>query len=163
MKQFICYSLCLILCFACTSVRPWNRKNISLELTMTPNIPFGVEGNVLPISYSLKNKSNNPFHACFARERRIVIKGSRSAVGTWAKGYNSIVDHPTCMKGSHFTLEPSSTLEFVNDFEIPKVGGGEAIMLSTVILLDPNDCDQYGCSAWAISTKWVHFEIREAN
>jgi hypothetical protein len=129
---------------------------------MAPSAPFGVEGHILPVRYFLKNKSNVPFHACFGNDRIIVIKGSRSAIGTFAKGFDKIVDHPTCIKDSRFTLEPSATLEFINNFEIPKVGSGDAIMLSTVTLLDPNDCDEYGCSTWRVSTKWLHYEIKEA-
>ena len=113
--------------------------------------PNAVVGQPFEVTFEVTNVSSTTVEACFGEAFLVVFRTAREAQG-WAE----TVSHPDCVQ--RFRLEPGEEAAHVYKAQVPVVSIGPARLEGGVQIVDPEECDKYGCDrGWVESS--THPEV----
>lgn len=144
---------------SCASHRPPDpgyRQRLQLELRFrTDTVELG---RTHDSTWVLRNLTETSLGACLSERWGYNLIGTDDAPG---RGH--LVDHPWCHRA--FTLDPGGTFEWSELLEIPgSIGAGPLRVNGWVYVVQPDNCDRYGCYGDYVSSDFVELTaVDEAN
>ena len=132
-----------LVAISCTSTRHSNlaRFEKDLSLTVRNRQASAKTGSTLSLMFTLENRGTMAATACRYLESTVHFWGldARYAVGR----LGPVIDHQYCQV--KFTIAPGGSIEWFEAVPVPNVPPGNVKLMASVRIVDPTDCDQYGC------------------
>jgi len=133
------------LMFAGCTLAP-QHTNISVltkdcHLSIHPAADAVKPGSLLQIDFTLENRGNRQITACRYGDSTVHFWGLEARY--IRDRFGPIVDHQYCEVTMH--IPPHATLVWRETVEVPNVPAGPSKVMASVRLVDPTDCDHYGC------------------
>jgi len=143
MPRFMLVVALALVGISCASTRHSNlaRFEKDLSLTVRNRQTSATTGSTLSLTFTLENRGTRAATACRYIESTVHFWGldSQYAVGR----LGPVVDHQYCEV--KFTITPGESIEWVEEVPVPNVPPGNAKVMASVRIVDPTDCDPYGC------------------
>jgi hypothetical protein len=98
-------------------------------------------GAQLRIDFNLENTGNRELTACRYRNSFVHFWGLEAKYVKTRVG--AMVDHQYCEVEMH--VAPHESVRWSETVEVPNVQAGRSKVMAAVRLVDPSDCDGYGC------------------
>jgi len=140
-------------CASHRSPDPGYRHLLELELRFrTDTVALG---GTLESTWVLRNLTETSIAACLSERWGYTVIGTHDAPGR-----GRLVDHPRCHRA--FMLDPGDTLEWPEVLEIPSsLGPGPLRVHGWVYVVQPDNCDRYGCYGDYVSSDFVQLTVAE--
>lgn len=140
----------------CAAIRlPFDRGVAGLRSAIRP-VQDGpiVVGRPLVVEFTLENRGAATIEACFGPSFEWTLWD-----GKQARGVAEPVDHPTCVQ--RFALPPGGRASREYTTRVPEFPAGPARLVGTVQVVDPTQCEEYGCDRASVRTQdGVNVEVQ---
>ncbi|HEX6852277.1 MAG TPA: hypothetical protein VF139_12820 [Candidatus Polarisedimenticolaceae bacterium] len=140
----------------CAAIRvPFDRGVAGLRAAIRPVQDDAiVVGRPLVVEFTLENRGAATIEACFGPSFEWTLWD-----GKQARGIAEPVDHPTCVQ--RFALPPGGKASRAYTARVPEFPAGPARLVGTVQVVDPTQCDEYGCDRASVRTQdGVNVEVQ---
>ena len=112
-----------------------------LRLSIRPAANDVNAGSRLQIDFTLENTGNHRLSACRYGDSAVHFWGLEAKYARTRLG--PVVDHQYCEVT--MSIAPHERVLWSETVEVPSVQAGPSKVMAAVRLVDPTDCDRYGC------------------
>lgn len=110
-------------------------------------------GSHVSVLFELTNDGSVPIDGCVGPAKGIAFKG------TCSRWLQTLVDHPYC--DQRFSLQPGQRYTWTSDVYVEDPGPGAVMLSAWVQVVNPNDCDEYGCYDVKLNSREIPFFISQ--
>ena len=109
-------------------------------------------GQYLPLHFTLTNTGRIPIDACIGLARQYSIVSDSRTVEL-----KHLVDHPIC--SGRFQLQNGEHIAWDEEFKIPELMVGQTRIAAAIQIVNPRDCDKYGCYDTMLDVSPIAIEV----
>ena len=124
--------------YSCDESRECRRLREGSTLVHSASLAIGSH---LQVGFLLENIGTRALVACRYAESTLHFWGIDAKYVKSRLG--PAVDHQYCE--TKMRIAPGETIRWIENVEVPKVEPGSVKIMASVRVVDPNDCDRYGC------------------
>jgi len=112
-----------------------------LRLSIRPAAVTASAGSQMQLDFALENTGSRRLVACRYHDSWVTFWGLKARYAKTRMG--DLVDHQYCEV--RMNIAPGQVVQWSETVRVPDVEVGPSKVIASVRLVDPTDCDEYGC------------------